>query len=434
MLLHNNNAIKMNKENSITKGDTFENKVFDIIQGLLFNDEFYLSNKKSQIFSKKGYFSDSRKDNIIVDISIETYLDNVDKYSILSIIECKNYGKKGVPIDDVEEFDSKLNQIGEHNTKGIIVTNSHFQKSAIKFAVSKKIGLVRIKEHNEIDWVNYRKDRKHDFSLNSIESNLSSGNKSHNFIGLYNKKSFVDLPNILIEIGIIDKYVNKPRYINLPYRAVFEIDNKIKDLGLYEFYLEGKLDTNQICKYLKDKYKLSFNFDNDLGFIETNKILGKITFKPLEISISKDLKSDNHRWRFTLAHEIGHFILHFDDLRSYFDENMDNELTLDLNSDRLFSFYNKRLEIQANIFASRLLIPQENFINHVKDYFIRERINKGHLYYDWQKCNIDLTMRLLWELENIFDVSKEAAKIRLISQGLLIDATDTSLQRIFQRR
>lgn len=423
----------MNNESTTKKGDTFENKVFGIIQGLLFTDEFYVSGKKSRIFSKKDYYSKSRKDSIIFDISIETYLNNADNYSLLSIIECKNYGNKGVPVDDVEEFDSKLNQIGEHNTKGIIVTNSHFQKGAINLAKSKKIGLIRINEKNEVDWINYRKDRKIDFFLNATDK-LSAENLDSNFVGLYNQKNFIDLPNILIEFGIIDRYVNKPRYINLPYRTEIEIDNIIRDYGLYDFYSDGKLDSNQICVYLKDKYKLTFDFNKNLGFSQSNKILGKIGFKPLEISISKDLLSDNNRWRFTLAHEIGHLILHYDDLIGYFDENIENEQTLDINVDNLLSFNNKRLEIQANIFASRLLIPQEKFIHHVMDYFVRERINKGHLYFDWQKCNIDLTMKLLRELENSFGVSKEAAKVRLISQGLLIDATDTSLQNMFKRR
>lgn len=65
----------------------------------------------------------------------------------------------------------------------------------------------------------------------------------------------------------------------------------------------------------------------------------------------------------------------------------------------------------------------------VNNYFIRERINKGRIYFDRQKCNIQLATRLFWEIEKAFGVSKEAAKIRLISSGLLIDATDISLQR-----
>ena len=231
------------------KGDTFEKKVFEIIQELVLTDEFYVSGKKSRVFCKKDYYSDCRKDKIIFDISIETYLKDAANYSLLTIIECKNYGKKGVPVDDVEEFDSKLNQIGEHNTKGIIVTNSHFQKGAIKLAESKKIGLLRINDKNVVDWVNYRKDRKKDFSLNSNDK-LSLEKLDTNFIGLYNSKNFFDLPNILIEIGIIDRYANKPLYINLPYRTETEIDNIIIDLGLYDFYSDGKLDSNQICIYL----------------------------------------------------------------------------------------------------------------------------------------------------------------------------------------
>lgn len=341
----------MINENTTKKGDTFENKVYGIIQELLLTDEFYVSRKKSRLYSKKGYYSERRKSDIVVDISIETYIKNTDKFSILTVIECKNYGKKGVPVDDVEEFDSKLNQIGEHNTKGIIVANSHFQKGAINLAKSKKIGLIRINENNKVDWVNFRKDRKINFSMNSVESKLSTEILSSNFIGLFNQKSFFDLPSVLIEIGAIDKYINKPRYINIPYRSDTMIDTKIKDLGLYKFYSDGKLDSDQICKHLKNKYKLSFDFKKDLGLSESNKVLGKMTYKPLKISITKELLSDKNRWRFTLAHEIGHFILHYDYLSSYFDETLDNEITMGVNVNELYSFNNIRLEIQANIFA-----------------------------------------------------------------------------------
>jgi hypothetical protein len=77
-------------------------------------------------------------------------------------------------------------------------------------------------------------------------------------------------------------------------------------------------------------------------------------------------------------------------------------------------------------------MPQNKFINHVNNYFKRERIYKGHIYLDWQQVNINLANRLFSELNNLFDVSKQAAKIRLISKGLLINKQDMALNNIIK--
>ncbi len=420
----------MIKTNSVEKGNLFEKKIYDLFQELLANDDLYINGKKSKIFWKKAYYSEIRKNNIIVDISIESYLKDADKYSLLTIIECKNY-LKGVPVDDIEEFDSKLNQIGEHNTKGIIVTNSYFQESAFNIATSKKIGLVRINDKNEIDWVNYRKDRKREyFKLNIIKSYLCLDKlQDKNFIALLGQKSFDTIPNLFIELGIIDQYFNKSKYLLIPYFTEQQIEEKINNLPFDKLYKKDKLDIDDTCSILNSIYKVSFKFDNKLDC--TNEILGKITFDPLEIHISENLKFDIYRWRFTFAHEIGHLILHYKRLADYLDAYADNEYSISFNQDYSI-YFNKRLEIQANIFASRLLLPKEPLLRIVKDYFKQERIYKEYLYLDDQFCNINLVFNLLKGLQDYFGVSKEAAKYRLISEGLIKDATDNSIQGILK--
>jgi len=64
----------MKNTNTVERGSNFEEKVFLIIRELLDNDEFFVSGKRSFIHRKKKYYSEARKDYIIVDISIETYL------------------------------------------------------------------------------------------------------------------------------------------------------------------------------------------------------------------------------------------------------------------------------------------------------------------------------------------------------------------------
>ena len=63
----------MKQISTTKKGSEFEEKVFFIIRELLDNEDFFVSGKKSYIYRKKEYYSDSRKDNIVVDISIETF-------------------------------------------------------------------------------------------------------------------------------------------------------------------------------------------------------------------------------------------------------------------------------------------------------------------------------------------------------------------------
>ena len=62
-------------------------------------------------------------------------MPNAEQYSHLTIFECKDLNKN-VSVDDIEEFESKLRQVGEHDTKGIMVSTKGFAKSTINIAKS----------------------------------------------------------------------------------------------------------------------------------------------------------------------------------------------------------------------------------------------------------------------------------------------------------
>ena len=87
----------------------------------------------------KKYYSMERQGDIIPDITIEKMVDG--HLFLIIVIECKDYSGS-LSVSEVEEFHSKLQQIGADNTKGIIVMrNGKFQKSAYKYAKSKGISL-----------------------------------------------------------------------------------------------------------------------------------------------------------------------------------------------------------------------------------------------------------------------------------------------------
>ncbi|MFV5693042.1 ImmA/IrrE family metallo-endopeptidase [Flavobacterium sp. LT1R49] len=79
-----------------------------------------------------------------------------------------------------------------------------------------------------------------------------------------------------------------------------------------------------------------------------------------------------------MCHEIGHLILHTKLLENRIEKREDVDYTLSLNS-RVSELNNNnnniRLEIQANIFASHLLIPINPLIREVTTFFCK-RENK----------------------------------------------------------
>ncbi len=420
----------MSKKTTKEKGDSFEQKVYKIIKDLLDNDEFFVSGKNSEIFWKKKYPSLKTGTEVEVDISIETYLKGADSYSFLTIIECKDYNTS-IPVNDIRELGSVLNEIGEHNTKGILISKSIFQKATLEFAKNTKIGIGRLNLQNKIDWINNRKDKKNiRLGTNLVHESLTNNILTEtNFIAQFGNKGFERLPDLLMSIGIIDRFYNIPKFINVPYKTEEKIAVKVLELFDKSFYDNFRLNTNKVSETMKDAYNATFSYDTDLPI----NVLGKIEFSPLKIYITKSLKSDKNRWRFTFAHEIGHLVLHNQILKKYLDAKLDKDETISLIQSDSFS-NNKRLEIQANKFASYLLLPKEPLLYCVSKFFAKNNISKGYLFLDNQPVNQRLVMGFLRELQDTFGVSMEVAKYRLKNLNLLKDTTDISINGIMRNR
>jgi hypothetical protein len=145
-------------------------------------------------------------------------------------------------------------------------------------------------------------------------------------------------------------------------------------------------------------------------------ILGALSFADMIITLSNDLVSDIHRRNFTLAHELGHLYLHKQLLERYNSTFWDYEekFVANLPDDII-----KRTEIQANLFASYLLIPQISFFNEVTRLFKELSIKTGRLYLDYQPCNQRDVYTVLGAISKKFNVSKETAKMRLLNDKLL---------------
>jgi uncharacterized protein DUF955 len=115
-------------------------------------------------------------------------------------------------------------------------------------------------------------------------------------------------------------------------------------------------------------------------------------------------------WRFTLAHELGHFFLH-----------SIPGLILMEDSTKMFRIFNKPdkpnitdwAEWQANVFASSFLVPKFAFRKLVKSFFKENRIYKKYLWVDHQEVNQKTYREIICLISDKFQVSKQVAQIRL---------------------
>jgi hypothetical protein len=139
---------------SVSKGNAFEDRVFAAIKTELVEDRLGLSPAAAKPFKKKGYFSRDRDDNIIVDVSIEVWLPSATQWSMLWVCECKDYSHL-IPVDDVEEFKAKLDQIAGANKKGVMAISGALQKGALSYARANGIGVIRLLPDDQVRHVLY---------------------------------------------------------------------------------------------------------------------------------------------------------------------------------------------------------------------------------------------------------------------------------------
>ncbi|WP_137896291.1 restriction endonuclease [Ramlibacter sp. 2FC] len=139
---------------SVARGNAFENRVFAALQDEVDAERLGLLPKQCSLFQKKGYFSRDRQSDVIVDISIEVTLPGATEWSMLWVCECKDYSG-ALPVNDVEEFKAKLDQIAGKNVKGLLAVTGALQSGAEKYARSQGIGVVRIMPPSQVEWLMY---------------------------------------------------------------------------------------------------------------------------------------------------------------------------------------------------------------------------------------------------------------------------------------
>lgn len=201
----------------------------------------------------------------------------------------------------------------------------------------------------------------------------------------------------------------------VPYLTVEEIESKAQEVLTVTNRKVALSNVDRAVTFLKGEYRFDF-----VGLPENT--LGYLNCATKIITISSDISIE--RRNFTIAHEIGHILLHQELIEEYIGRFCESEGTIEPTikpSDKMIA----KLEWQANMFASFILLPCIPFVNRVNRYFKDRSITKGYLFIDYQRCNRADSDYVIGHLSQDFSVSKEVVKIRMQNLGLLEYGSDT---------
>tara|TARA_R110001592_G_C13170896_1_gene749825 strand:+ start:1783 stop:2544 length:762 start_codon:yes stop_codon:yes gene_type:complete len=164
-----------------------------------------------------------------------------------------------------------------------------------------------------------------------------------------------------------------------------------------------------------------------LGSIGGRKIRGCCDINSGTVYVDDCLEPGSAKFNFTLAHEIGHFLMHRNVLPSALNAESD-PLIKDIDRDLVFNQLesdNPRslIEWQANKFASSILLPRKIFPKAV--IFVQKELgvsrNIGKVYLNAR--NDPDYKNLVDALSLIYRVSSSVLRIRMQELNILVDKT-----------
>jgi hypothetical protein len=430
--------------NTVAVGDSLETKIFSLFESEIRNNRFWAKQECCKIFRKKGYYSRDRQTNIVFDVVIEIYLPGSRDFSMLMVIECKNYSHS-VPVDDAEEFFAKLQQISGANVKGVIASTNSFQEGTRNFSKSKGMGLLRYFDKTNFKWELTRSPSAgfrtpSEDNAHAIADGIGRQEFQSQVFDLYGQ-ALTRLTNSLWDF--FEDFVSdclSEQDVTEVAQARSRLASQVKFLEKEEIeglsaaaltaidYVRGEVSLTRICERERKLRGLSVVYCDRPNSIPANNVLGRIVFSPLEIHLFERNSPYPARERFTLAHELGHHLLGHG---NYLSQEVCQESDFEPEAGTTIQVVDiQRMEFQANYFASSLLMPRAQFVT---DFFLlvaRLGISDkgfGALYVDNQPCNLQSYHSVTNSLMRVYGVSRSAAAHRLESLGLLNDKRDKTV-------
>ncbi|NLP59337.1 ImmA/IrrE family metallo-endopeptidase [Lutibacter sp. B1] len=381
--------------NTVKIGDKFEDKSYYLIEKAIENGELGILKNTAKVQRKIGYYSKDREKEIIFDLSIEIWPENAERYTLLFLIECKSSPSGNyVPVDDVEEFNTKINQVAGGGVKGVMITDSKFQSGGITFAKNKRMMLIEVDNNDN-----------HSIILHRTDKNDTKENKNN-------------LEDIFYKF--IKKTLGIKKVKGLKKLSASQIENLA--LPILQKYndLYSSIKIEDFIEHLKSEYNLKFDFTQNLKTVNGKKIEGFFDLENKTIFIDKSIL-ESEKFPFVLGHELGHFFLH-SNLKvnqERYNDFADSEY--DFFTDR-FNLVNDKnwIEWQANKFSTSLFLPKVLFLPHLIAFRKSIGISRPeHIYLDEQKINKQDYYKTVDYLSDYFGISKTAVKFRIEELNLI---------------
>tara|TARA_R110002020_G_scaffold150446_1_gene327148 strand:- start:10587 stop:11894 length:1308 start_codon:yes stop_codon:yes gene_type:complete len=409
--------------NTTEKGNKLEDRLFDYLLDQFKRDELIFDIYPANcctVLKKPNYYCREREADVNFDVVVEVRRQGGIDPHVYVVFECKNHQR---PIEDknVRVFSDQVRSVFGQAAKPLVVTSSRLQSGAESVAKNRGLGIVKFDE-NGIDVVVDR--AVGGWAENRfIQTQIFAGNrkpKTLKFAACINGRYFGSFDQMLRSIEYIptderaDNADKKDNSVEFLPDAIIQ-DAAQNALSLVK-YSCGEVDVEALCRVLN--LNLSYS-DRALQDADGNTILGSANFGTRSIEINQH--GNRHRERFTVAHEIGHFVLRHDKyLRS--ESIVEQDLFEEVEKDEAFNY--ERLEYQANLFASMLLLPEAEFLDAVGA--LRSKFETfgrafGYIFVDDQPCNYLPYNRMLAELSDQFGTSKQVIEIKMKRANLLTD-------------
>jgi Zn-dependent peptidase ImmA (M78 family) len=419
---------------TLATGDAFEASAFAVIETELAAGRLGLEPKCSKMCRRPRYFSRDRNADIVFDFSIEISRPGASEYTFRWIFECKALGRR-VSVDDVEEFSSKVGQVAGHSVKAIMVTTQGYQPAALAVAKAKGIALIR---HfaNDVQWIlerttripaNWRGSQDVE-AVRALTEDEYVGRKSefHCYDGDEHTTSIAAVVLRALEKGI-PSAKERAKVLapdstrrSVPFIAKPDIVRRADEVLAAVHYTDGLVPLDEIAAWQGRDAGLTVRRRVQAGAADAAYgVLGRICFSTLEIITYATADNLPQREAFTLAHELGHWFLGHGAYaqREYCAER-------DLEDEEESADEIRRMDWQANYFASCLLLPAASFVADFKKETRALDVTDrgfGPLFVDNQPTNQATYARITQALMARYGVSRQVVNIRLKTLDLLTD-------------
>lgn len=239
--------------------------------------------------------------------------------------------------------------------------------------------------------------------------------------GVHLGTSFVDLWN---ERGLTPKRTQRLR---VPFLSHEDVETRADSLTQSQVHQKIYMYKDSDADISIDPFTLAeeLGLSYEICPLEDTYLLGRIDVAKGHVTLNAYGTAMQERFRFTMAHELGHFLLHTQWLTSH--SLLSIEDTEETISDviELSQDETQRAELQANSFAAHLLMPKE-LVGVLYYYYYHMYITPrtGHrpepLYYSPTQPETYASYNyLIGNIAKRLKVSHEAVKYRLIGLKLL---------------